>query len=387
MISPTLLALITITSPTPAPALAQGPEWIGADLFRHHMLFLPVSVNGIETQALLDSGAGMTCVSSAMAAKLGLEDGMPVIAQGVAGSMPAVIFSGVDLTVGRARLEGARVVAIDFEDVEVQLGHKLPVVLGRDFFDKYVVDIDYPNARVAFRDPEGYTYEGPGSATPLHATSGGLFAIDVSVEGKEPARFMIDTGSNRTLSIESAYAGEQQLLEGRERVSTAIEAGAGGGHEVRIATLRELSLAGTSLRDVPVNFSPEQGKPILRAGSVGNIGGAVLSRFRVIFDAQRERLILEPDEQALAKPFRRDRFGVLVLLTEEGLSVEHICPGSPAASSGLKKGMRILAIDGAEVGPGYWRELDGWQNRAAGTKVVLTDGKGREHELVAKDFF
>ena len=104
------------------------PAWIGAEVF-NNLVFLPAKVNGNETSALLDSGAGMTCVSAAMATTLGLEGGFAVVAQGAVGPVPARMFSGVDIEVGDVQLRDVTVLAIDFSTVEQHLGRPLPVIL------------------------------------------------------------------------------------------------------------------------------------------------------------------------------------------------------------------------------------------------------------------
>jgi len=377
--------LLTALLALPA-ALANDTEpWVPVELFRDTYLFLDARVGELETTAILDSGAAMTCISKATAERLGLEGGLEVTAQGIGGPRPARLHGGVDIAVGSARLENLSVVEIDFAEVERQLGRELPLVLGVEVFRRYVVDVDYPNARVAFREPEGYEYRGDGRSVPLHDTMTGLWAVDLAIEGREPVRAALDTGSGGTLSLVDPYVRAAGLLEDREPLSTVETGGVGGSYAVRVGTLETIELGGFELRDVPAMLGAE-GAPT-PTGEDGAIGGGILNRFRVVFDVPRARLILERDAAASARPFRRDRFGLDVLLDGDALEVVHVSPGSPAAAAGWKAGMGVVAIDDRAVGPDYYEELFRWPDRPAGARVVLRDGEGREHTLVAANYY
>lgn len=131
-------------------------EWIPFEFFRESYVFVDVVVEGVATSAALDSGAGMTCLDAGLARQLGLEGGTTVAAQGVGGTVSAELFHGVDFEVGGLKVENVSVIALDLSYVARGLGHEFPAILGRNFFTDYVVDIDYPERRVAFRDPQAF---------------------------------------------------------------------------------------------------------------------------------------------------------------------------------------------------------------------------------------
>ena len=288
---------------------------------------------------------------------------------------------------GRLHLEGLRVLAIDFTEVEARLGRPLPVVLGIDAFRKSVVDIDYPGHRVAFRDVEAFAYEGAGRAVALHEFGNGMFAVDVQVEGSSPGRMMLDTGSNGTLGVEGAFARAEELLEGRTPSSVVRRGGVGGWREERIATVRTVSFGGSVLRDVPIRFQADDGGEVKATQRAGTLGAGLLCRYRVIFDSTRKRMILEASSEAVAAPFRRDRSGLQTIWEDDGLRVDFVAPGGPAEAAGWTEGMHIRAVDGVAIGPDYWKERHRWPYRAAGTAVVLRDGEGVDRELVLADYY
>ncbi|WP_284661976.1 retropepsin-like aspartic protease [Myxococcus sp. SDU36] len=109
----------------------------------------PDSANGQTTQVLLDSGAEMTVVDTAYARGLGLKTQGQLAAVGSGGQAQAQLAGGVDITLGNLTLTGLTVAVIDLSEVARLIGHPLPVILGKEAFNQLVVDVDFPNRRVA----------------------------------------------------------------------------------------------------------------------------------------------------------------------------------------------------------------------------------------------
>lgn len=77
-------------------------------------------------------------------------------------------------------------------------------------------------------------------------------------------------------------------------------------------------------------------------------------------------IVLEEDESVI-----RDFFEKLLPRKEQAVRIRDVMPGSPATAAGLRKGDRILALDGQPVGdvPEMLRRLS---DRAAGETITLT---------------
>lgn len=385
-----ILALSCLTGDDSPAAVAEPiPEvsWIPFDLYRDRMIFLKGKINGVEIDFLLDSGAGMTCMSEATAKELALEGGFLMPVGGTGGIQSAELFAGLELEVGDVHLEKMRVLAIDFTDVELQLGRTLPVVLGQEVFRKKVVDIDYPGRRVAFRDPESFTYEGDGAILPLHDAKSGLWSTELSVHGLDPVRILVDTGSNGTLSLAGDYARVHDLLANGRPFSTTQSGGVGGRRDERVTTLDRIRFGNTVFTNVPIRLLADEGEEEVAPDDlVGSLGGGLLHRFRVLFDVTRDRMILE-ESDTTHEPFSKDRVGLQTIWRGDHLEVDHVAPNSPAARAGLESGMVIRAIDGVPIGEDFWKAQHRWRSQPAGTTVVLRDDEGREHPLVRADFY
>jgi predicted aspartyl protease len=262
----------------------------------------------------------------------------------------------------------------------------MPVILGADVFAASVVDIDYPQRRLALHDERGYTYAGPGRALALFRVSERRFQIEGQVEGRPAARFELDTGASDTVMVFKAYTDEHRLLDARTPVSTRQIAGVGGAAVGRVATLRTFTIAGHELRAVPVTFAPDRDGALATRRSAGLIGAGVLGRFRAIFHVARDTLYLEAGAD-LHRPFERDRTGLHVEFRRSALQVVHVAAGSPAQRAGWRIGESVTAFNGQPADSSYWVKWKAAISAAPGTTIALRDGRGRERPLVLADYY
>jgi S1-C subfamily serine protease len=88
-----------------------------------------------------------------------------------------------------------------------------------------------------------------------------------------------------------------------------------------------------------------------RRGDAGTIGVALLSRFNLVFDYGRHRLIMEATATA-RRPMAYDASGLLVAGSGpdyRGIVVVSVDPDSPAAAASIRPGDSLLMIDGTGV--------------------------------------
>jgi len=364
-----------------------GTGFIPFEFFNENRVFIPAKVNGRATQVLLDSGAEMTVVDEAYAKELGLKTQGQVAAVGSGGQAQARFAGGVDIHIGDLRLTGLTVAVIDLADVTRQMGHPLPVILGKEAFNQLVVDVDFPRRRIAFH--ESSTFKAPAAAArlPLVESAGGQREVYISIEGRPAIPVLFDVGNGGALSLFPAYWEKEGLLEGRSSSKT-LSGAVGGLRERDVATLKSIQLAGVTLRDVPTVFDDAGNSISTSDRLLGNLGLAVLGRFRMITDYAADTLMLVPDARALRQPFRKDRSGLIAIPSEGRLVVKLVAPGSPAAAGDWKAGDEVVAIDGKPIGPDYSRtELSLWRYRAAGKTVVLTMKDGAKRKLTLSDYY
>ena len=365
---------------------ATSTGWMPFDLFRERCTYLPATVNGVETWAILDSGAGMSVLDTGFAAEAGIAGRGSFAASGTGGVEKVQFAQGVDVAIGSLRLDDATVALIDFSELSVLMGRPLTLIVGKEVFNETVVDVDYPNRRIAFHASAGWTYDGTGERLELRE-QGDLRVVDVGIEGDEPISVDFDLGNGGSLALFKAYVERAGLLADGRLHSTSLNGGVGGLREDDEVTLASVRLGSTSFARVPATLSRAEEGAFASDRSQGNVGLGLLARFRVTTHYAADALYLEPGPD-LHREFDRNRAGLAAVPAEGALSIEHVAAGSPAAAAGFAVGERIVAIDGQVIGsdPGdelLWK----WASRPAGTRVALTMADGSVRTIELRDYY
>ena len=364
---------------------ARATRPIPIDLYAGVRIFVPATVQGRQTPALLDSGAEMTILDRGFAQSLGLtlEGDLPAV--GTGGVSTAQLARGVTLQVGDLTLRDMTVGVIDMEIIGKQLGRPLPVVLGKDAFNALAIDIDLPRRQLVFHEAEGFVPPAGAVEVPLAQTPHGR-AVEVCVEGGEPVLFDFDTGNGGSLLIYPSYWQAQGLAENRPS-STVMSGAVGGVKESVIVSLKRFTFAGVEMADVPAVLTPPGPSAVDGERTRGNIGMSVLGRFRIISDFATDRLYLIADPVRMAEPFAKDRLGLGLARGDGVVEVRRVSPGSPAAKAGWTAGARIAVIDGVPAERLDTDALRGVSTGPAGRTIRFTLVGGEERTLTAADFY
>lgn len=275
------------TSKTAEPQFAAGPVSPASSGLRveGNRLFLPVQVQGVETEALLDSGAEITVVTPEFAERTGLLAFGEQTARGTGAGTARVQFAGdVMIETSVANLERRMVAIMDLTDVSERLiGRPLTVILGREFFDagRYVLDIEAGMLGIATEAPP----EAPLALTEAH----GIMQMPVRVNGQDVlADFDLGNGSEVLLS--ATFAEALGLLQGDTVLGSKAGGGIGGEVERTLVHIDLLEIGPLSLRDVVAAVSPGSD------GADMNVGVSVLRHFRMVIDFPEGALWLEARE-------------------------------------------------------------------------------------------
>ena len=362
--------------------LAAGRGAVPFELFRGNRVVAAGTINGRPVEFILDTGAGMTTVDREFARSIGLPKGQVVSAQGVGGTVEAELVPGVSLTIGGLKLDKTTVLVIDLANVSKGIGRPVPVVLGRELFDNAIVTLDWNAGQMTVARPDWFVP--PAGARLVELGRGGdrLNTIPVSIDGAPPVDAHFDLGSGSALTLPKSYWESKPGLAGLAYANSEA-GGVGGMHGTRLVTVGKVMIAGQTFTAVPANLSESKSG---HAVDQPNVGIGLLKPFRMTMDLGRDRIFLEP----LAGPatFQRDRAGVRTELNGAGLELVFVSPQSPAAAAGLKKGDRLVAIDGRPVGADFFQgPFASWNQRPAGERIPLTLADGRTVQLTLADYY
>lgn len=259
--------------------------------------------------ALIDSGAQTSVLDARMAARLGVEPGppLPLLAYGVSGRPQVGRAARLDVALGGLRLPGLRVALLDLGPIVEATGGAAALVLGQDVLRQAVLDVDFPNRRLALRPP-GFAPVPDGGAPTAARLHGGELLTAVTVEGTAPSWAVVDTGSSAALALSERAAAAAGLLDGRT-ASWSAGVTFGGASRSRTVRAARVAFGDVSLEDVAVQ--------IYAAGATGALpdgllGAGALDRLRVRLDLSRGALGLAPPEGEAPHAGRRRRRAVAV---------------------------------------------------------------------------
>jgi hypothetical protein len=223
---------------------------------------------------LLDSGAGESVLDLQTARQLRLKLGWPESVQGVEGRCSAGRVRGLVATVGRLPI-AKTMLAIDLSAVSRGCPQRIDGLLGLDFFQGRIVQIDYAARKIRILE------RGDASAAaqiiPLQQRNHAV-CVSVSVNGNPPQSLRLDTGCSSAL----------EWVPGRTaaRRTRSISIAAARGSRPSVAT--QVRLGSTHFSDVETGLHP---RPMF-AGESGLLGNRLLEKFRVTIDLAQSELRL-----------------------------------------------------------------------------------------------
>lgn len=221
-------------------------------------------------------------------------------------------------------------------------------LLGGNFLQDYVVEIDFTMRSVRFLDPARYEVPavaaGAGEVVVPIALPMSRPVVEIELDGR-PLRVLLDTGANVGLILSGAAARavgiDERSLPEAGTFGTTL-----GPMQVRLAEVETLAFGGLAVGPLPAFVSPRGWYNI--AGETDSVVGYdVLSRFLVRIDYPRKRLWLRRESPAV--PFLGADYGSMraagVLVREDPLGevvVLAVHAGGVAERRGVRRGDQLL---------------------------------------------
>jgi len=217
-------------------------------------------------------------------------------------------------------------------------------VLGGEFLEEYVVEIDFPNRVVRFLDPKRYevpeTVSGEDERVlPMRVEAKRPF-VEVEIGGKT-TQVVLDTGAPDNLIL-SGHAARKVGIDWKSLPDFGRLGSTVGPVEVRLHESDVFRLAGFAFGNLPILVAPK-GVYNIGGNTDSAVGFDVLRQFVVRLDYPRERLWLERTGDPKVTYLGVDyslvrRSGAYIASKVDGYVVVGIAPESPAAKIGLRPG-------------------------------------------------
>jgi hypothetical protein len=332
---------------------AEGVARLPFEYASHHV-WLKASVNGgPPVDFIYDTGAGMSVIDSAYAAKIELETQGEQQGQG-AGATGRVSFASL----GSLRVESEDGDGIELSDVKVAVlnvnGILAPYfwrdcagIIGFDFINRFVNEIDFDNQTLTLHDPQTFEYAGEGAVIPM-TLAGHAPVVHMKLDDTYEGDFRVDVGSGSTVDLHTPFVKEHDLAAKAGRSVEVTGGGFGGTFKNRIVRMKKLEIGPYSWTEPLVSLSQATEGAFTSEDYAGNIGTRLLERFKVTLDYERRQMWLEPGQlYARRDPFTRA--GVQLGRIDGTVRVMDVLDGSPAEKAGLRLDDVVVALDGKPI--------------------------------------
>ena len=371
---------------TPATIPATFADFVIPFEIANEHIFITARVNNSRPlQFMIDTGDKYTLVDIALAQELNLPLGGDIPIHGVgnqtvrgafvkASSLTLPAFPGFAQPVA---------LAIPLRNLTPRLGHDLDGLLGSDFLQQVIVEVDYLKRTICLHNKDKFHYAGPGESIPIHLSPAGHPVLQAAVTptgGKEiSADFELDIGASGALELHSPFVAEHHLPSPNTHTIPDLgSSGVGDFSTGEIGRTAAFRIGSYTLANPLTTFSHDTAGTMAGSVTQGNIGQQIASRFRLFFDYSHNRIIFEPNA-TLGSPFDQAFSGLYLEARGEHYTTFRalkIQADSPASAAGMQEGDLVTAIDGRPAAAlGYDAILKVLHTNA---KCILTiDRKGK----------
>ncbi len=292
------LPSLTLADPPVPAASVTVPILTPKSLNGHSFIVVPTKINNAGPFLLiLDSGAERNVADPSLPreANLKIQGGGHIkgIGPQTEGSLQT---EETTLQLGAATVSRQKFMTFTMDAVRKASGIGVSGFLGENIFKAFVVRIDYAHSLLTLTPPDQFHASETGVRVimPLSFDKAHRPQIDAQVEGI-PGKFMIDTGSDATVILNSPFA-KKNGLQARyaSQGHTITTVGAGGEAKVQVVPSLRLQIGSITITGIPVGLSQAQSGLETETDTAGAFGGALLRHFILTFDYSRKQLIFEP---------------------------------------------------------------------------------------------
>jgi|TARA_B110000438_G_scaffold303549_1_gene365562 hypothetical protein len=228
-------------------------DWIDFNLEGGHVK-IPVSIKGIDTFAILDTGAQLNAVNKAFITKhdLMFDKGSMIKVRGVFGVDKKTTYRNVPVSFFGIATELSKV-------AEINLGyHTNGLLLGSGFFNSFVVQLDYPNEKIRLITQDSVEVAKFKNIEIQSQKGTGMPIVKIGLPDDRHLWMILDTGNAGGMVVERKVASKLGWLSGGDRKST-VSTGVNATIETESFRIPLLQFGPFELENVLVTI-PAEGK-------------------------------------------------------------------------------------------------------------------------------
>lgn len=352
-----------------APAKHQPSTFTIPFVLKQDFILVEVKIEGIlPLQFIFDTGAENTILFDRIYTDLlNVEYDMrlPIMGSNLRIGNYALVTRDIGFQIEGHPVQPLDILVLEEFDPKLKeyLGEEIHGIIGHSFFKNHIIEIDYKRQFIKLHRPSTFEMRSVRKFIPLKIEiKKGKPYLNTTIALQQgdsvEVLLLLDTGAGINLLLHSntheQFSLPEKTITGELGigVSGILEGFIGRIHEFRLGPISYKSMI-TSFQDLDSTFI--EFDELHRNGIIGN---SLLRRFHVIIDYQGSMLYIKP-EKGYKDDFKYDRSGLTVIASGPELDeyrILSVMPGSPADSTGLKAGDRILKI---QHWPSYFYTLSG----------------------------
>jgi hypothetical protein len=351
----------------------------------NNLVVVPIVLNGqLPLKFILDTGVRTSILTEkAYSDILNLPYSRKYTIAGPGGEkmVDAYVTNNVTLDMPGVHGEGHAMLVLEKDYLELRnyMGTDVHGILGYELFSRFIVKIDYEKKLITIMHPDRFK---PGKK---------LNWLPITVEDTKPyvvvglqmndttslsAKLLVDSGASHGLFLETNS--NPKIVVPAKHVNAVIGRGLGGEITGAIGRIKSVEIGSYSINGVIANFPDVEtyldtlktSRTVFRNGS---IGGDLLSRFTVVFNFPGERLYLKKNP-SMKKEFYFSLSGLTIRARGARLrnyEISDVRENSLAAKADIRKGDRILSVNGLNADELDLNVINGLLNSKPGKKITL----------------
>jgi hypothetical protein len=325
------------------------------------LIVLKVRVNSSRPlHFIFDTGASVSVIDPQSARALGLRAKGKLNLDATGGPVQSGLVGPVSLSLAGVTVFRQTLATIDLDPFAPLFGYKIDGIIGYDFINNFVIEIDYAAGLMNLYETSSYKYSGAGESIPIELVEKTPFVrARIGLNGREPieGKFEVDTGATGILNLNTPFINKHKILETLTPHAQSKLGGAGGSAEAVKAHVPSVELGSLVARNPLVVFA--QGTEGSEASNEydGELGAGFFSQFKMILDYSRSRIILERSQSVSTT---KDLSGLDIVAEPPRFRtyvVNSVAADSPAAAIGVQEEDIIVAVDGQPTARFTLREL------------------------------
>jgi hypothetical protein len=362
------------------------PQAVVPITYGNGFLTIEASIDGkAPLPFILDTG-GHAILTPAAAKRLGLKAHGAGRGYGAGPGSIAVSYTHVDkLQIGDAEIDDQSFLVIPLSNVATDLGEHPPIagILGLEVFERFAATLDFAHRKLTLQPFASAKPPPNARALPIRFTDD-MPLVRATLDGQSGI-FGVDTGNHGPLMLFPQWAARHGLTRYYHAGVPVVGGGQGGMFTSHMAWIRSLRIAGLDVpADAPAILTPEGVGATSNPSEAGNLGLLVWKHFAVQFNYRRGEMYLVPRASFSLPQATASAGFAAAKIKPDTFTVVKLVPGGPAAKAGLKKGDKIVSIDGVPAARlasrGPW--LERVKHAKPGTHLHLVCADGRKIDLV-----